>query len=105
MVFRNSEKQSINIQDQTQTKVITPITIEIVHIQTPEIDIIQMTVLEIPHIIETETIQTKRNRKYPNNRSRNHSNKRSNYNSYHNRSRDNSNNRNSKNSNRLRNCS
>ena len=46
------------IQDQTQTEVITPITKEIVHIQTLKIDIIQTTVLEIPPIIETETTQT-----------------------------------------------
>ena len=31
---------------------------EIVHTQTPEIDIIQTTILEIPQVTKTETTQT-----------------------------------------------
>ena len=46
------------IQDQTQSEVTTQITMEIVHTQTPEIDIIQTTILEIPQVTKTETTQT-----------------------------------------------
>ena len=48
----------VNIQDQTQTEVTTQIIIEIVLIQTLEVDIIQTTVPEIPHINEAGTTQT-----------------------------------------------
>ena len=48
----------IIIQNQTQTEVITPITIEIVHLQTLKIDVIRRTVLEYPQRTETETTQT-----------------------------------------------
>ena len=48
----------IIIQDQTQTEVITQIIIEIVLIQTLEIDINQTTVLKIPHIIKMGKNQT-----------------------------------------------
>ena len=48
----------ITIQDQTQTKITTQITLRIVHTQTPEKDIIRTTVLENPHTKETETTQT-----------------------------------------------
>ena len=46
------------IQDQTQTEIITPITIESVQIQTLEIDTIQTTVPEILRITETGTTQS-----------------------------------------------
>ena len=45
-------------QDQTQTEVFIQIITGIVQTQTPEIDIIQTTVLAISHIVGTETIQT-----------------------------------------------
>ena len=48
----------IIIHDQTQTEVFTQIKIQIFLIQTLEIDIIQMTVPEAPHIIETGITQT-----------------------------------------------
>ena len=48
----------IVIQDETQTEVTTQITLGIAYSQSPEIDNIQTTVLEIPQITETETTQT-----------------------------------------------
>ena len=48
----------IIIQDQAQTEIITQIVAGIVQTQTPKIDIIQTTVLKIPHTIKIETIQT-----------------------------------------------
>ena len=51
-------KIGIIIQDQIQTEVITQTTIELVLIQTIEIDIIQRTIPEVPHIIEIGITQT-----------------------------------------------
>ena len=49
----------ITFQDQAQTKVTTQIITDIVQTQIPEMDFIQTTVLNFPHIREIETVQTK----------------------------------------------
>ena len=48
----------INIQDQTRTEVTTQTTKGIVFTKTPKIEIVQTTVLNVPHLTETETTRT-----------------------------------------------